>query len=125
MFEARGVWQSRTYPNQGDRINRARLDYWRAYSKSRRSTGVISLLVSSDRLFAVDSDVAYTEAWALSFFLIETMPKKYIEYLGRTAAVPAFDEYRSPKRLQDFTEVFGSDLEMLDARMQRFIAGLK
>src|SRR5688572_24065897 len=36
MFEARGVWQSRTYGQQGDRINRGRLTAWRAYANGRR-----------------------------------------------------------------------------------------
>src|SRR5207249_2926432 len=82
MFEARGVWQSRTYPNQADRINRGRLDAWRVYAKNRRTGDAIAQLVSSDRLFTSDPDGAYAEAWALSFFLIETTPKKYIDYLA-------------------------------------------
>jgi hypothetical protein len=125
MFEARGVWQSRTYPNQADRINRGRLDAWQAYAKGRRQAGTIALLVSSDRMFAADADGAYAESWALSFFLSETMPKQYIAYLTKTAARPAFADYPAPQRLQDFIDVFGSDLAMLDARLQRFIAGLK
>jgi hypothetical protein len=125
MFEAKGVWQSRTHPLQPDRINRGRLDAWRAFAKRRRASDAIAEIVSSDRLYSADADGAYAEGWALSFFLIETMPKKYIEYLVKTAARPAFVDYPAPKRLQDFTAVFGSDLEMLDARMQRYMAGLK
>lgn len=125
MFEARGVGQSRTYPNQPDRINRDRCQAWLKYAQSRRSRDAIAQLVSSDRMFAADTDGAYAEAWALSFFLMETTPKKYIEYLGKTASRPVFVEYSSPKRLQDFTDVFGSDFAMLNARMQRFMAGLK
>jgi len=125
MFEARGVWQSRTNPNQADRINRGRFNAWLAYAKGRRPSDAIAQLVSSDRMFAADTDGAYAEAWALSFFLIETTPKKYIEYLAKTAARPDFAEYPGPQRLQDFTTVFGSDLTMLNARMQRFMAGLK
>ena len=125
MFEARGVWQSRTFPNQADRINRGRLDAWRAYAKGRRKPNAIAQIVSSDRAFSSDPDGAYAEAWALSFFLIETMPKKYVEYLARTAGRPVFVDYGSTKRLDDFTAVFGANLSMLDARMQRFMAGLK
>jgi len=124
MFEARGVWQSRTYPNQVDRINHGRLQAWRA-AKSRRPSDAIAQLVSSDRFFAADPDGAYAEAWALSFFLMESMPKKYIDYLAKTAARPSFTDYPGPQRLRDFTDIFGSDLAMLDARMQRFLAGLK
>jgi Protein of unknown function (DUF1570) len=125
MFEARGVWQSRTFPNLGDRINYGRLQTWRAYAKARRPSDSIAQLVSSDRAFSSDPDGAYAEAWALSFFLMESSPKKYIEYVAKTAARPAFVDYRSPQRLADFTDVFGSDLTMLDARMQRFLTGLK
>ena len=57
--------------------------------------------------------------------MVETMPKKYIEFLSKTAERPAFSDYPGPKRLQDFTDIFGADLAMLDARMQRFMAGLK
>jgi hypothetical protein len=125
MFEARGVWQSRNFPHAADRINRGRLVAWRQYAGSRRPADAIARLVSSDRAFQADIDGAYSEAWALSFFLSETEPKKYSEYLMKTAALKPFSDYRSPQRLKDFTNTFGSDLTMLDARMKRFMAGLK
>lgn len=126
MFEARGVWQSRTYPNPADRLNRGRLDAWRQLSASgRRSADAIAQLVASDRPFLTNPDAAYAEAWALSFFLCESEPKKYFQYLAKTTAPPPFSDYRSPQRLKDFTDSFGSDLAMLDARLKRFVAGLK
>jgi hypothetical protein len=126
MFEARGVWQSRTYPNQADRINRGRLSEWRALAASgRRPADMIAQVVSSDRMFQTNPSAAYAEAWALTFFLCESEPKKYFQYLAKTAAIPPFSNYRSPERLADFTAAFGSDLTMLDARMTRFVAGLK
>jgi len=126
MFESRGVWQSRTYQNQTDRINRSLLTAYRQYvAAGRRPAGAITALVSSDRLYQTNPDQAYPEGWALSFFLCETEPKKYFAYLAKTAAAPPFAHYRGPERLKDFTDIFGSDLAMLDARLQRFIAGLK
>jgi hypothetical protein len=125
MFEARGVWQSRNFPHAGDRINRGRLQAWRAYERSRRPADAVAQLVSSDRAFGADIDGAYSEAWALTFFLSETEPKRYSEYLMKTAAIKPFSDYRSPQRLKDFTDSFGSDLAMLDVRMKRFMAGLK
>ncbi len=126
MFEARGVWQSRTYQNQADRINRSLLAAYRQYVASgRRPKDSVATLVSSDRLYETKSEHAYPEGWALSFFLCETEPKKYFRYLGKIAAAPSFAAYRGPERLKDFTDAFGSDLAMLDARLQRFIAGLK
>jgi hypothetical protein len=126
MFEARGVWQSRTYPSQADRINRGRLTAWRSLASSgRRPADAITQLVSSDRPFQSNPTAAYAEAWTLTFFLCESEPKKYFQYLAKTAALPAFSEYRSPQRLADFTAAFGSDLAMLDARLVRFVAALK
>jgi hypothetical protein len=125
MFEARGVWQSRTYQSQSDRINRGRLTTWQSLSKSRKASETIAQIVSSDRPFASDAEAAYGEAWALSFFLSETSPKKYFELLTKSANRPAFTDYSSAKRLEDFTSIFGSDFNMLDARLQRFFAGLK
>ena len=39
---------------------------------------------------------------------METSPKKYIEYLGKTAGLADFADYPSSQRLQDFTAVFGT-----------------
>ena len=126
MFEARGVSQSRTYRNQGDRINRRLLASYRQLEASgERPAGSIAEMISSDRVFDSNSRLAYSEAWALSFFLSETEPRKFFAYLAKTAAAEPFHRPRGPERLKDFTEVFGADLKMLDARLQRFVDGLK
>lgn len=124
MFEARGVWNSRQHPQLADRVNRGRLTQYRQLA-ARRRPGALAELVSSDRPFQADTDRAYAEAWALTFFLCETEPKKYIQYLAKTAAIENFVAYPGPQRLADFTAVFGSDLKLLDARLQRFLNGIK
>ncbi|MCU0876938.1 MAG: DUF1570 domain-containing protein [Pirellulaceae bacterium] len=126
MFEARGVWQSRLYPTQSDRLNRALLARYRSnLADGKRPSDALSQLITSDRYFQASSSLAYPEAWALSFFLSETEPRKYAQYLAKTAAIPAFGRRSGPERMADFTTVFGTDLAMLDARLQRFVAGLK
>jgi uncharacterized protein DUF1570 len=125
LFEARGVWQSRTFPSQSDRLNRGRLVAFRRHAAGRRSADALAQIVSSDRPFTSDADGAYAEAWMLTFFLSESEPKKYQQLLAKTAAQAPFAAYPSPQRLKDFTDIFGSDLKMLDARLQRFVAGLK
>ena len=107
MFESRGVWQSRSNPNQSDRINRQLLASFREYVGSgRRPTSAIPDLISSDRLFQASPQRAYPEAWALTFYLCESEPRKYFAYLAKTAGRPAFSSYRGPERLKDFTDVF-------------------
>jgi hypothetical protein len=123
LFEARGVHSSSQYPHRPDRLNAYRLAAFRARLKSRPAD-TLPLLVSSDRLFQANPDAAYAEAWMLSFFLSETEPRKYLSYLQKTAALKPCVEYPAPQRLKDFTDVFGQNLTMLDARMQRFAAEL-
>lgn len=125
LFEARGVWNSSKYKSQSDRINRYRFEAFQNYAKARRKTGALAELVSSDRIFQTDTDGAYAEAWALTFFLSETDPRHYMEYLKKTAAARHFTQRRSPERLADFTEVFGTNLKLLEAKMLRFMAELK
>lgn len=125
MFEARGVWDSSRYKSQTDRINRHRFAAFQNYAKTRRKPGALAELVSSDRAFNDDIDGAYAEAWALTFFLSETDPRRYVHYLRKTADAPNFTQRRSPERLADFTAVFGTNLKLVEARMLRFIGELK
>jgi uncharacterized protein DUF1570 len=125
MFEARGVNNSRAYGNQLDRINRERFQQFREYRAARRQPDSLMQLISSDRVFERDPAAAYGEAWMLTFFLVETLPREYAQYLARTANRPAFTDYPSAARLSDFTAVFGNDFRMIDARMLRFADSLK
>ena len=125
MFEAPGVWNSRQYRRREDRINRGQLAAFKRYVAAGRPRGLLAQFVSTDRAYDANVEAFYAEAWALSFFLVETRPRQYIEYLQRTASQPRFTVYRAPQRLRDFTQVFGTDLIMLEARFLRFVAKLK
>lgn len=125
MFEARGVWDSSRYKSQSDRINRYRYQAFQKYAGTRRKTGALAEIVSSDRVFIADPEAAYAEAWALTFFLSETDPRRYFEYLKKTAGRPNFTQRRSPERLADFTSVFGTNLELVEAKMLRFMQEVK
>jgi hypothetical protein len=125
MFEARGVWDSSKYKSQPDRINRYRFESFQRYAKTRRKAGALADIVSSDRIFNADPEAAYAEAWALTFFLSETDPRHYLDYLKKTATVPNFTQRRSPERLADFTSVFGTNLKLVEAKMLRFMQELK
>jgi hypothetical protein len=124
MFEARGVWQSKTYQTQSDRINRGLLNAYRQHRA--RNPGLPPVVMPpSDQTYQAAPQVAYPEGWAWSFFLCETEPRKYFTYLAKTAARPPFSQYRSQERTKDFTDAFGTDLKMLSVRMERFITELK
>jgi Protein of unknown function (DUF1570) len=124
MFEARGVADSRTYPNQADRINRGRLNDFKMQMANQKPEELVEM-INSDRQFDSDPIRAYAQAWAFTFFLVEEMPREYARYLQKTAARSAFTLYPSAQRLKDFTDVFGENLALLDAHFLRFINDLK
>jgi hypothetical protein len=124
-FEAPGVCDSRNHTQIADRVNRGRLRGFQQLVAPRHRPEVLSAIVAADDLFSASPQVAYAEAWALTFYLVETEPRKYAQYLKRTAARPPFRQYTAAERTADFTAVFGSDWRMLDARFLRFMAGVK
>lgn len=125
MFEARGVWNSRKYTRLEDRVNEDRLRRYRVHFAGGQKRGTLASMVSSDRFFHADMDAAYAYAWALTFYLAERETAKLSRYIKLAAARPPFQDYSSPERLRDFTQVFGTNLAMLEVRVERFITSLK
>ena len=125
MFEARGVWNSEEFRDQRDRVNRQRLAEFKQYAATRRRGDSLARLIASDRQFTEDVSAAYSEAWALTFYLAETEPRAYFDYLAKTAARPLFEPYTTTERTADFVTAFGDDWRMLDARLLRFIGELR
>jgi hypothetical protein len=123
MFEARGVWNSRQYQKQSDRLNMGRLMSYR-HLESDPKAGAILQLIGNDRMFETNVDRAYALAWALTFFLCETQPQRYGEYLKLIAKRPAFVEYSSADRVKDFTKIFG-DIGLLEGYFRRFMNELR
>jgi hypothetical protein len=124
MFEARGVWNWRAYPHLRERINPGRLAQFRQWRRTGRKPGALVNLLGSDRQFESNPAAAYAESWAWVFFLTETYPRKFGEYVQRTANRPNFKEYPLTRRIADFTAVFGNDLRMLESHFLRFIDAL-
>jgi hypothetical protein len=124
LFEAPGVWNARYSSRSQDRINPSRLAQFRQ-RLGRRKVDALANLIGSDRAFQSDPEAAYAEAWAFTYFLVETRPRDYSKYLAVTAAKPDFQLTTSAERMADFTAVFGKDLKMLDALYRRFIASLQ
>jgi hypothetical protein len=57
----------------------------------------------------------------LSFYLCETQPRQYADYLAIAAERPLFGDYPAAERLTDFQRVFGGDLKVFDAKFLRFM----
>ncbi|MDZ7616609.1 MAG: DUF1570 domain-containing protein [Patescibacteria group bacterium] len=124
LFEAPGVYDARHRTTRADRINQGRLDDFRQAVRPRHTPDLITAIVAEDTLFRTHPGIAYAEAWALTFYLIETQPANYARYVALTAARPPFTDYTAADRVADFTSVFGENWAMLEAQLLRFTAGL-
>lgn len=123
MFEAPGVWNSRRRTARTERFNQGRLADFRHFLP-QRTAGALAEFLASDDLFARKTQEAYANAWAFSFYLVESRPKKYSELLLRVSKRPDFRDYTPQERLADFTAVFGSDLRLLENQFLRFMEEL-
>lgn len=121
MFEARGVWSERYDHTRADRVNRGRLLGFRDYVAKRRQPGSLVRLLTTDEAFRSDPDGAYAEAWALTFYLCETQPRLYANYLARTADREVFSEYPAAERLADFQIIFGGDPKLVESKFLRYM----
>lgn len=125
LFEAPGVYNAHNYPQLSDRINRGRLRDFRLLVESRHRPELLIAIIASDKLFGINPSAAYAEAWAFTFFLIESEPRKYAKYLALTASRAPFSEYSAAQRIADFTVVFGADWRMQEAQFLRFMKSVK
>lgn len=126
MFEASGVWDSRKHTRPADRINRGRFgDFKSMIDRNARRANSLEELIATDDRFASDAAAAYAESWAFTYYLVESQPRKYAEYLKRVINREEFQPYTSEQRLADFTAVFGDNFRLLDAQFLRFIASQK
>ena len=107
------------------RVNRGRLGVFRDAVTPQHRPEILADLIASDRIFRTSPGSAYAEAWALTFYLMETQPARYGEYLAKTSRRPAFERYTAKQRTSDFTAVFGDNWTMLEAQLLRFMAELK
>ena len=81
--------------------------------------------LASDDAFKTDVLDAYSEAWAFSFFLIETRPRPYAEYLRTMAARDPLLVYSAEQRVADFKQTVSKELPLLESEFLRFIGQIR
>ncbi|QDT66886.1 DUF1570 domain-containing protein [Calycomorphotria hydatis] len=123
VFEAPGIRSSAGGRDIENRINADRLRWFQDYLR-RRPKDFVEKFVSSDQLFKTSALDAYAEAWALSFYLLETRPVAYARYLKQIADRDPFTRYSSEERLEDFRAAFGKNATMFEADYLRFLQKL-
>ena len=106
------------------RRNHERYVWFGNYTQSRRGSGGLSRLLQDDQLFQAATLDAYSEAWALSFFLMETRGAAHARYLALIASRKPLEEYSVEERLADFRAIFGEDLDRLEVEFLRYMQRL-
>ena len=106
-------------------VNQTRLADYRIISRDPNRKRLE--LIVSDQLFYVARDLgeaveAYGQAWALTYFLMETRFDKLLSYYQKCSA---FEDEETPvRRVAAFVEIFG-DLRTLEEEFHSFMKTLK
>ena len=120
MFEARGVNNYFKYPEFEDRINWERLHSLRKLYEDGKVKGTVEKLVTSDSLFRHDPTRAYAVSWALSLYLAERNPHRYVQYIESLQQNEMTSSNSSSRRQKHFYKAFG-DPAGIEAGMRSFI----
>lgn len=119
LFEADGIRKKEVGASAGDRINAGRFDWYREY-RNRRPPKSLESFIREDSLFKTAALDAYSQAWALTFYLVETRPTEFTRYMKTVSSRDPLTPYDADTRLKDFKAAFGKDLDFLENGMLRF-----
>lgn len=103
------------------RINRNRLLWFANYANKRRKKDSLLTFIRSEKLFHSSTLDAYAEAWALTFFLVETQPARYARYLKKISQRDPLKVYSAESREKDFKEAFKTNLRTLEVDYLSFL----
>jgi Protein of unknown function (DUF1570) len=124
MFEAPGIRDSQKSASPKSRINRGRFVWFENYMHSRRQPHSLVDFLAIDDLYSSATLDAYSEGWALTFFLAETRHAPYGRYLKTITQRNPLKAYTSADRVADFRKAFG-DIKTLEVDYLRFYEKLK
>lgn len=124
VFEAPGIRNRSGGRGAKSRINPAQLFSFRKHAVAGRKRGALKEFLTSDSRFTANLHAFYGEAWALTFFLLETRSQQYSKYHKLLAARNPLAPYTARERVADFQRAFGDDLARLERDYLRFIRGL-
>ncbi|MCA9056049.1 MAG: DUF1570 domain-containing protein [Planctomycetaceae bacterium] len=121
LFEEDSRRDDRGSNDPADRANRSRYIWFMNYRQQRRPAKSLEQFLSADDLFSRAGLDAYSEAWALSFYLIETRRADYAKYLQSVAARDPLLPYTPEERLADFRAAFGKDISYFEGQYLLFL----
>ncbi len=123
-FETPDLSSARGWSTIGD-VNRPRMQ---AFSQSlgSRKPGDLAALLENDKRFRTVSEAAaaYSEAWALCYFLNRVKEREFVEYLKLLSEKDPLIWNSPEERLAEFTRIFGSP-QTLELEFVRFMSRVK
>ena len=122
-FETPDLRSSRGWRGIGE-VNQLNHALFRKYLSRRPANSLELLLTKDDRFRGENQGDAYSEAWALNFFLLKRYPQQYGKYLEKLAARTPLVELSPAERLKDFSEAFGP-LETINGEFLRFMEDVR
>lgn len=97
------------------RVNQVNLMRWRKYSPNRPAESLATLLADDMRYRnGATATAAYAEGWALTYFLIKTKRKEYVDYLRMLSEGKPLAEKSKRQRIEEFEKAFDTSLDRLD-----------
>lgn len=124
VFEREGMRVNDRRSPVTARLNPERYAWFQQYRQGKRGLGSLATLIQSDDGFGSATLDAYSEAWAMTFYLLERQPAEYVTYLRTLSRRRPFAEYTAEERLKDFQAAFGRDLSLVESQYLRFYKDL-
>jgi hypothetical protein len=102
------------------------LGTYRAASRVRKVMK-LEQLVSHDRAFRDSATIrmAYAQSWALTYFLIRTRRREFLNFLETQGAKQPLSADSPALRLRNFEEAFGGTMRDLQREFQRYMQRVK
>lgn len=125
VFETPGMETHASDRSAMKRVNTGWLRAFKRFAATSRPESFLETYVRDDSMFKTDMTNAYAQAWALSFWLIETRPRKYAEFLKKMATPEVAGRLTPQTRVSHFRDAFGDNLRMLDVELLRYYQRLK
>lgn len=118
-MDATGGWRGAGIVN-GERLASFESNF------GKRSKDALRQLIVDDERFRQASTAggAYSEAWALTYYLAKSRTSGYLRYLRLLNGRPAMQRYLPEERLRDFRTAFGQGAEDMEVDFRRFITRL-
>lgn len=124
-FEAPGMYDHRKKASRRDRINPYHYRRLLSFLKNPDAEEKIKQLIQSDSLFQTDVDQAYTFAWAMTFYCLETKSRRFSQFIHSTNSQKPFRKPSGIQREKLFINSVGCSPEVFARDLIRFFKNAK